>query len=367
MSQGKRTPLYEVYREYGAKTIDFGGWEMPVQFSGILAEHEAVRTRAGLFDVSHMGEVVVRGKDALANIQRWITNDAARLTVGQALYSPMCREDGGCVDDLLVYKKGEEEYLLVVNAANTAKDVAWMKEHSCGEVEIRDVSAEVALLALQGPRAARILERACDAEIKGLKYYHFLPSVRVAGIPVLLSRTGYTGEDGFELYLSAEKAVALWHALMQAGEEEGVVPAGLGARDTLRLEACLPLYGHELTEEITPLEAGLAPFVRLEKGNFLGRDALAKQKTEGVPRKLVGVEMVERGVPRAQYQVQAQGQTIGVVTSGTYAPTLQKNIALALLQANDAVEGREVDVIIRGKPVRGVIVPKPFYKRKKSQ
>ncbi|GIM44575.1 aminomethyltransferase [Collibacillus ludicampi] len=365
MAELKRTPLFPVYKEYGGKTIDFGGWELPVQYTSILEEHEAVRTRAGLFDVSHMGEITVKGNDALANIQKWITNDASKLSVNQALYSPMCYDNGGCVDDLLVYKRDENDYLIVVNAANIEKDYDWMLKHSFGDVEISNISSQVAQLALQGPLAEKILQKLTDIHLTDIKYYWFRQNVPVAGIPALVSRTGYTGEDGFELYVDKDLAIDLWQKILEAGKEEGIVPVGLGARDTLRFEARLPLYGQEINETITPIEAGLGFFVKLDKGDFIGRDVLAKQKEEGAPRKLVGFEMIERGIPRTHYEVQVEGKRIGEVTSGTFSPTLKKNIGLAIVAAEHAQIGNEIDILIRNKKVKAVIVPTPFYKRKK--
>ncbi|GAX90889.1 glycine cleavage system aminomethyltransferase GcvT [Effusibacillus lacus] len=365
MTELKRTPLYPVYSEYGGKTIDFGGWELPVQFTSILEEHEAVRTRAGLFDVSHMGEIEVKGPDALANIQKWITNDASKIEIGQALYSPMCYPDGGCVDDLLVYRLDTDHYLLVVNAANIEKDYEWVKQNSFGNVEIANLSPGIAQLALQGPLAEQILRKLTDYDLSQIKYYWFARDVNVAGFKCLVSRTGYTGEDGFEIYTDAEHAPAVWKAILDAGKEEGVVPAGLGARDTLRFEARLPLYGQEISESISPVEAGLGMFVKLDKGDFIGREALSKQKEEGPKRKLAGFEMIERGIPRSHYEVQVEGRKIGEVTTGTMGPTVKKNIGLALIEADYAKIGQELDVIIRNKPVKGVIIKTPFYKREK--
>jgi aminomethyltransferase len=365
MTELKRTPLFPVYAEYGGKTIDFGGWELPVQFSGILDEHEAVRTRAGLFDVSHMGEIEVNGPDALANIQRWITNDASRIEIGQALYSPMCYPDGGCVDDLLVYRLDTDRYLLVVNAANIEKDYEWVTNHAAGNVEIKNLSEHIAQLALQGPASESILQKLTDYDLSSIKYYWFAKDTDVAGFKCLVSRTGYTGEDGFEIYVDSEHAIDLWRAILQAGKEEGMVPVGLGARDTLRFEAKLPLYGQEISPTISPIEAGLGMFVKFDKGDFIGRDALAKQKEEGPRRKLVGFEMIERGIPRSHYEVQVDGRRIGEVTTGTMGPTVKKNIGLALINSEYAAIGQELDIIIRNKPVKGVVVKTPFYRREK--
>lgn len=365
MTTLKRTPLFPVYQEYGGKTIDFGGWELPVQFSGILQEHEAVRTRAGLFDVSHMGEIVVTGPDALANIQKWITNDASKLQIGQALYSPMCYPTGGVVDDLLVYRLESDKYLLVVNAANIEKDYEWVRQHAAGDVQISNLSAQTAQLAVQGPLAEKVLQKLTDTDLSAINYYWFAQDVTVAGHKALVSRTGYTGEDGFEVYLDAAEAPDLWRKILQVGQAEGIVPAGLGARDTLRFESRLPLYGQEITETITPLEAGLGMFVKLDKGEFIGREALAKQKEAGAKRKLVGFEMIERGIPRSHYDVQVDGRKIGEVTTGTMGPTVKKNIGLALIETDFAKIGQELDIIIRNKPVRGVIIKTPFYRREK--
>ncbi|WP_199614371.1 glycine cleavage system aminomethyltransferase GcvT [Paenibacillus alkalitolerans] len=363
----KRTALHPVYSEYGAKTIDFGGWELPVQFEGILKEHETVRERAGLFDVSHMGEVMIEGPDAKMFLQRLTTNDVTKLAPGAAQYSLMCYPDGGTVDDLLVYMLGENRYMAVINAGNIDKDVEWMQKHAEGEVTVTDVSDATALLALQGPHSPDILSKAADADVRGLAPFRFVEGVAVAGVKALVSRTGYTGEDGFELYVSSEDAAALWRALLEAGGEYGLSPAGLGARDTLRFEARLPLYGQELSADISPLEAGLGMFVKLDKGDFIGREALAAQKEQGVPRKLVGIEMIDRGIPRSHYKVYApDGTAIGEVTTGTQSPTLKTNLGLALIDSRHAALDNEVLVDIRGKQLRAKIVKAPFYRRSKG-
>ncbi|MBB6673346.1 glycine cleavage system aminomethyltransferase GcvT [Cohnella nanjingensis] len=365
MSDPRRTPLYPRYADYPAsRCIDFGGWEMPVQFYGIQQEHEAVRRQAGLFDVSHMGELEVTGADAERFLQRLTTNDVSRLAAGQAQYTLLCHPDGGVQDDLLVYMLAQERYLLVVNAANADADREWLSSHLQGDVTLTDRSADTALLALQGPLAASILSRVTDAPIGALAPFRFLQNAEVCGARALVSRTGYTGEDGFELYLDAGDALRVWDGLLQAGAPDGLLPIGLGARDTLRFEARLPLYGHELSREITPLEAGLAPFVKLGKaGGFIGREALAKQQREGVPRKLVGVEVLDRGIPRAPYAVYAGERRIGEITTGTQSPTLKRNLGLALVEAAYAARGTEVEVEIRGKRLKAVVVATPFYKR----
>lgn len=360
----KQTPLYDQHVSLGGRIIDFGGWALPVQYTGIVEEHEHVRGAAGLFDVSHMGEITVKGKDAQSFIQHLVTNDISKAVDGQAVYSPMCYPDGGVVDDLLVYRLGAEDYLLVVNAANTDKDYAWICEHLEGDVKVENVSDRWAQLAIQGPKAQDILQKLTDYPLGDIRFYRFAPNVRVAGYDALVSRSGYTGEDGFELYTDPINAPALWQALLDAGKEEGLIPAGLGARDTLRFEAALPLYGQEISAEISPLEAGLNRFVKLDKPEFIGRDALAKQAEEGLKRKVVGFELVERGIPRSHYNIEKDGQPIGFVTTGSFSPTLKKNIGLALVQSEYAADGMEFDVIIRDKPVKAQVVPVPFYSKK---
>lgn len=363
----KQTPLYPVYAKHGAKTIDFGGWDLPVQFGGIQGEHEAVRERAGLFDVSHMGEFWVTGADAESFLQRVTTNDVSRLEINQAQYNLLCYPNGGVVDDLLVYKLAGDRFMLVVNASNIDKDFDWLKQHAQGDVRLENVSADTSLLALQGPRAAAILAGLTDAPVAELKSFRFLPDVNVGGIHALVSRTGYTGEDGFELYAAAGQAIALWDLLLEAGRAEGLEPVGLGARDTLRFEARLPLYGQELSADISPLEAGLGIFVKLDKGDFVGREALAAQKAQGLPRKSVGLEMIDRGIPRAHYPVYSpEGRKIGEVTTGTQSPTYKRNVGLALLETAYTAIGAEVLVEIRGKRLRAQVVPTPFYKRPKA-
>lgn len=359
----KKTPLNDKHRALGAKMVDFGGWDMPVQYAGILEEHRAVRSRAGLFDVSHMGEFDVTGPDALKLVNKVITNDAAKMTVGQIIYSPMCYENGGVVDDLLVYKMSDQHYYLVVNASNTEKDLAWILENAQGlEVRVENISEGTAQLALQGPNSQRILQKLTEFELSTLGYYRFV-FTKIDGINCLFSRTGYTGEDGFEIYMAPEFAGQLWDKIMAEGQEFGLIPVGLGARDTLRFEAKMPLYGQELTADATPLEAGLGIFVKLDKENFNGKEALAKQKEAGVPRCLVGFEMMERGIPRHNYPLSVEGREIGWVTSGTYSPSLDINIGLGYIETTLATVDTIIDVVIRGKGVKAKIVKTPFYKR----
>ncbi|CAM4297397.1 glycine cleavage system aminomethyltransferase GcvT [Paenibacillus alkaliterrae] len=362
----KRTPLFHLYDNHpSVRCIDFGGWELPVQFYGIQREHDAVRRQAGLFDVSHMGEFLITGKYAESFLQRMTTNDVSRLVDGQAQYTLMCYGDGGIVDDLLVYRLSADQFLLVVNASNIDKDLQWLQDHLNGDVMIENRSEETALLALQGPLAAAILSRVSDVPVQSLPWFHFIHKASVCGISALVSRTGYTGEDGFEIYAAAEDAEQIWTGLLQAGEADGLIPAGLGARDTLRFEARLPLYGQELSNHISPLEAGLGSFVKLDKGEFIGREMLAKQKREGVTRKLAGLEMVERGIPRAHYPVFADGVRIGEVTTGTQSPTLKRNLGLALLDIGYTEPDTEVWVEIRGKQLKACIIKTPFYKRER--
>lgn len=355
-----RTPLFDSYKEYGGKTIDFGGWELPVQFSSIKAEHEAVRTKAGLFDVSHMGEVFVTGSGALDYLQKLVTNDVSKLADGQAQYTVMCNEDGGTVDDFLIYKLADERYLLVVNASNIEKDVAWMEQQKTENVEIDNQSSNYALLALQGPSAQSILQKYTNTSLEEITFFRF-KEIQVDGHDVLVSRTGYTGEDGFEIYGSKEAIIALWPVLL--GNED-VVPAGLGARDTLRFEAGLPLYGQELSDTISPLEAGLGFVVKVNKeADFIGKAVLKQQKEQGVERKLVGLEMIDKGIPRTGYKVFAGDREIGEVTTGTQSPTLKKNIGFALLAKDFAELGTEVEVEVRNKRLKAKVVSTPFYKR----
>ncbi|MCG0239722.1 MAG: glycine cleavage system aminomethyltransferase GcvT [Firmicutes bacterium] len=365
----KRTPLYAAHQRLGARMVPFGGWEMPVQYSGILAEHHAVRTAVGLFDVSHMGELEFRGPEALAALQRLVTNDVSRLEVGQALYSPMCNDRGTVVDDVLVYRLGPDHYWMVVNAANTEKDFAWVRaqlqDRLGPELEVRNISDQVAQVALQGPLAQEVLQPLTDFPLATLGSFRAVTGARVGPVETLvLSRTGYTGEDGFEIYCRPEDAETLWNLLLGVREPAPVVPCGLGARDTLRFEACLPLYGHELDETVTPLEAGLGAFVKLQKGDFIGREALARQKEAGVTRKLVGLELLDRGgIPRQGYEVVHQGEVVGRVTSGAQSPTLGKVLALAYVPVALSQPGTELAVVIRARPLRAVVVPRPFYRR----
>lgn len=367
MSELKRTPLYPLYREHeGARCIDFGGWELPVQFAGIQAEHDAVRQQAGLFDVSHMGEVMVSGPAAEAYLQKLTVNDVTKLVDGKAQYSLMCYPDGGTIDDLLIYRISGDKYLVVLNAANIEKDLEWMEHHLIEGAQLDNLSDKTALIALQGPAAAAIMAEAVAADVVALKPFTFLPEVDVAGIRAIISRTGYTGEDGFELYVPAEHAPTVWSHLLAAGKPHGLVPIGLGARDTLRFEACLSLYGQELSADISPLEAGLTRFVKLDKGDFIGREALLQQQEEGIPRKIVGIEMIDRGIPRTHYPLYAGDTLVGEVTTGTRSPSLKRDLGLALVQTAYAEVGTELLIEIRGKKLKARVVATPFYRKARS-
>ncbi|MDX8044358.1 glycine cleavage system aminomethyltransferase GcvT [Gracilibacillus sp. S3-1-1] len=365
MSQAKglkKTPLYDLYQDNGAKVIDFGGWALPVQFSSIIEEHHAVRTKAGLFDVSHMGEIVIEGDDAESFVNYLITNDVTKIDVNQAQYTAMCYENGGTVDDLLVYKLAAQTYLFVVNAANIEKDVEWIKLHATDNVTVKNISDQLAQLAIQGPQAAQILQNFTSVDVHQIKPFRFEQHVEIAGInDVLISRTGYTGEDGFELYLANEDAPKLWKELLEADGE--LVPCGLGARDTLRFEATLALYGQELTSTITPIEAGIRFTVKPDKpDDFIGKAVLTKEKEAGPKRQLVGLAMTDRGIPRHGYEVYStDGELIGCITSGTHSPSCQKQLGLAIVEKQYAEIDTPLQVKIRNKLIDAVIVPTPFY------
>ena len=354
----KKTPLNAVEHELGGKMVDFGGWELPVQYSGILEEHEAVRTDAGIFDVSHMGEVTVKGPQALELLQKTTCNDVAKLEDGRIHYNALLYPNAGFVDDILIYRVAADDYFVVVNASNTEKDFNWLVQSAKGmDVDVRNESAQWAQLAIQGPRAEQLLRPMTDADL-GMKYYRFAKA-SVDGIPSIVSRTGYTGEDGFEVYLAPQHAPALLRKIVAAGAK----PCGLGARDTLRLEAKMALYGNDIDQDTTPLEADLGWIVKLDKGAFTGADVLRRQNSEGTARKLVGFEMIDRGIARHGYPVVEGGREIGVVTSGTHSPTLKKAIGLAYLPLDRSAQGTEILIQIRGKESRARVVPTPFYKR----
>ena len=365
--QLKQTPLNRVHRELGGKMVDFGGWDMPVQYpAGTIEEHLRTRNHSGLFDVSHMGEIDVKGSDAIAFVNRITSNDVTKLIDGQAQYSALTTPDGTVIDDLLVYRFAADHLFLVVNAGTTEKDWEWIRSHHAGEsVELKNVSNEYCQIALQGTEALSILQQLTDVPLNDIKYYHFTTGT-VDGVESIISRTGYTGEDGFEVYAAAEKGEQLWNKMLEVGKvgtETGVLPCGLAARNTLRLEAGMSLYGHEIDETTTLLEANLGWICKLDKGEFIGREKLAQQKEAGLKRRLVGFEITERGIARDDQEVVIGDQRVGKVTSGSPAPYLKKNIGFAYVPAEFAAVGGEIKIDVRGRLVGAQIVKTPFYKR----
>jgi aminomethyltransferase len=363
-SAAKRTPLFPCHVEAGGRIVEFAGWEMPVQYKGVLEEHRAVRTSVGLFDVSHMGEIMVSGRRALDFLQHVTCNDVSKLLPGRAHYSGLMTPRGTFVDDLLVHMLGERRYLLVVNAANKDKDYAYLCAQAPGfeGVDVDDESPAFAQIAVQGPRALEVLQRLTPVELADIKYYRFVEG-DVSGAASILARTGYTGEDGFEVYLAPEDAPRIWRELLAAGQGEGIVPCGLGARDTLRFEASMALYGNDIDDTTTPFEADLEWIVKLDKGPFLGREALMRQVADGVRRRLVGFEMVGRGIPRHGHPIVIDGKQVGKVTSGTMAPTIGKALGLGYVPVDHAGVGAPIEVDIRGQLVPAQVVQKPFYRR----
>ena len=363
----KKTPLNEVHRALGGKMVDFGGWDMPVQYkAGVIEEHMATRTRAGLFDVSHMGEIWVEGPDAIPFVNRITTNDVTKLVDGQAHYSALPNENGGVVDDLLVYRFNDKKLLLVVNASTTDKDWEWITSHKSedDDVALTNASVSYCQIAIQGPKAIGILQKLTDTNLDEIKYYHFTIGY-VDGVESIISRTGYTGEDGFEVYAPSEYAPQLWEKMLETGTGEGILPCGLAARNTLRLESAMSLYGHELGDDITTLEANLGWITKLQKGDFVGRDKIAELKENGLKRKLVGFEMKEPGIARDGYDIYVGEDKVGTVTSGSPAPFLKKNIGLAFVPPEFANVGQELRIDVRGKRLAAEVVPTPFYKRQK--
>ncbi len=357
----KKTPLYDTHVRLGAKIVEFAGFLMPVQYRGIMEEHRCVRSRVGLFDVSHMGEFLFQGGEALGFIQKMTLNDASRLEVGQAQYTGMCYEHGGMVDDLLVYRL-EDGYMMVVNASNIAKDFNWLADHRPSGVQLSDISDDTALLALQGRFAGKTLQKLTDLDLSEIRYYHFARG-SVAGVEAMVSRTGYTGEDGFEIGFDGGRAEAVWNALLEAGAEFGIQPIGLGARDTLRLEMKYCLYGNDIDETTHPLEAGLGWIVKFDKGDFIGRAALLKAKEEGLRRKLIGFEVTSRVVPRHGYSILKDGEPVGHVTSGTFSPILEKPIGLGYVKIEHTGIGTDLEIDVRGRQAPARVVKTPFYKR----
>ena len=368
----RKTALHPVHRQMGAKMVEFNGWEMPVEYpsaGGIVAEHNAVRTRVGIFDVSHMGDIRLAGPQALAAVQHISMNDASRLAIGQAQYSALLYPEGTFVDDVVVHRLGDDEYLLVINAGTREKDFGWVKDNTRQfNCEVDNLSDDFTQIAIQGPQAVNLLQKLTDADLSALKFYWVTRGTVVGLKNTLIARTGYTGEDGFEIYVPSDEATStrVWNEILEAGKEFGVVPCGLGARNTLRLEAKLPLYGHEISDTINVWEAGLDRFCKMEKSGFIGREALEKAKAQGTKRTLVGLEMIDRGIARDGYKVlDAAGREIGYITSGSPAPFLKKNIALAYVPTEFGPLGTELKVEIRGQGVRAQVVPTPFYKKPK--
>lgn len=364
----RRTPLFERHQTLGARIIPFAGWEMPVQYGGIIQEHQAVRSSAGLFDLGHMGQVDISGPDALQFLQRTTTNDVSTIDPGRAQYSLLPNEQGGVIDDIIVYRRPSgDSYFVVINASNTDKDVAWLqrqrRELSELDVTVKDISPDTGMIAIQGPRANDIVQGITDVELSDLPAFAW-KSGTVGGVPAMIARTGYTGEDGFEFFTAIDQIDDLWDELMKAGGPDGIVPVGLGARDTLRLEARMPLYGNEMDDTVGPLEAGLGWAVKLDKGDFIGREKIAAMKDSGAPRRTVGFKLTERaGSPRSHYPVFADGREVGFVTSGAMSPTLGENIGLALVEREVAGVGKSLEIEIRGKRVPAVQIKTPFYKR----
>lgn len=367
-SELKRTPIAEWHEGAGAKMVDFSGWYMPVSYKGIIEEHHAVRNNVGVFDLGHMGQLDVTGPDAQAFLQYVVSNDVSKLEPGKAQYALLLYPNGGVVDDIIIYRRPDDSgFFIVLNAANTPKDVDWFKEQKSNrpefEFNLDHSSDRTGMIAIQGPNAEKVLQKITDQDLSPVENFCSIYA-NVAGTPCMVGRTGYTGEDGFEVYSPIDSILDIWKALFEAGEDVGIAPIGLGARDTLRLEAKMALYGQEISADITPLEARLGWAVKFDKGEFIGREALLKQKDEGLKRRLVGFKLVERGgTPRTHYEVQVDGKTVGEVTSGTRSPTLGENIGLALIDAEYAGVGKPLDIIVRGKPVRAEQVRTPFYKR----
>jgi aminomethyltransferase len=359
----KTTAFYEIHKALGAKIVEFAGFQMPVQYSGIIDEHLTVRNKVGVFDVSHMGEFEVRGTDALQFLQRVTVNDVSKLTEGKVQYSAMCYVDGGIVDDLLVYNVGDY-FMLVVNASNIDKDFEWLQSQLKGDVDLKNVSDGISLLAIQGPQSCALLQKLTDLRLAEIEYYHFKRGA-VAGVPMIISRTGYTGELGFEIFFDATPSTGkkVWDAIFAAGKEFGIAPIGLGARDTLRLEMGFCLYGNDIDQTTHPLEAGLAWITKLDKGEFLGREPMMKAKGAGLKRKLVGLTLPEKNIARHGFPITSKGSTIGQITSGTYSPSLQKSVAMGYVGSSYAGLGSSVTVSIRGKDIQATIVKVPFLQK----
>ncbi|GKX29528.1 aminomethyltransferase [Vallitalea longa] len=368
MEQIKRTALYDIHKKYNGNMVDFAGFELPLYYENILDEHKAVRTNAGMFDVSHMGEVAIKGEDAEKYIQNLVTNNIEVISEYGVMYTLMCYEDGGVVDDLLVYKYNSKDYLLVINASNIEQDFNWMIEQKGNyDVDINNISDNVAEVALQGPKAQMILQKLTETDLSNIKFFTFDDNVMVDNKKCLVSRTGYTGEDGFEIYTSLDNIADIWEVIMKTGKDEGLKPAGLGSRDTLRFEVALPLYGNEIDKDITPLEASLGYFVKLDT-DFVGKEVLARQKEQGLSRKLIGIELIGKGIARHGYDILSnEGEKIGFITTGYQSPSVGKSVALGIVDIDYTKMGTEIKVQIRKKQVSAKVVSKKFYKKNYSK
>lgn len=360
----KKTPLHEVHARLGARFVSFAGWQMPVKYSGEVEEHLVVRSSCGLFDISHLGQVEVSGPGALGAVQYLTTNNATALDDGQCQYTLLCNPEGGVVDDCVVYRFSFKRFLFCVNAVNTGKVFKWISENCPDNVKVEDRSASYVLLSLQGPASAKVLGGLSAVEPSSIKHFHFLET-SVAKVKAVVSRTGYTGEDGFELYIAPRKAERVWQALLEAGRDEGLLPCGLSARDSLRLDMAYPLYGNELSQETTPLEAGLKKFIKLDT-NFIGKEALHRQSNAGVKKRLVGFEMIDRGIARPGYRITKDGKTVGEVTSGSFSPTLRRAIAMGYVEEDLSAPGTEIEVEVRQRPLKALVMKTPFYLRPAS-
>lgn len=362
-TEDKKTPLYEAHRSLNAKIVPFHGWLLPIQYTSIIEEHNATRTKAGLFDISHLGKVEVTGKGAFEFLHLLFTNDVSKADSRKIVYSPLCDKNGGILDDVFIYNLSKDRYILIVNAATFEKDLAWFNSNNSHRVDIEDINDSYGGIAIQGPASAKTLQNICEMDLKEIKRRRFCET-KVGGFPCLLSRSGYTGEDGFELFVASEDTEKVWGDLINIGEPYGLVPAGLGARDTLRLEAGCPLYGIDMDESKTPLEAGLERVVDFNK-NFIGRDAILNKKARGIKELLVGFKMRERAIPRTGYPIEKANNKIGIVTSGTYSPTLKENIGFGYVTPENSAIGKEFDIVVHSEKKRAEVVEVPFYRRKK--
>jgi len=360
----RKTPLYEAHKSLNAKIVSFHGWLLPIQYTSIIEEHNATRTRAGLFDISHLGKLEISGRSAKPFLQNIFTNNIEKAVPGKIVYSPLCREDGGILDDVFIYNAGADRYILIVNASTFDKDLAWMQSHNKEGAAIKNINDSLGGIAIQGPESERILSNLCEAGLDTLKHRHFIET-EVDGVYALLSRSGYTGEDGFEMFIPAEECMKVWNDIMEVGKAYGLIPAGLGARDTLRLEAGCPLYGTDTDETKTPLESGLERAVDLSK-DFIGKKAILEKKGKGIKEVLAPFQMLDRAIPRTGYSIENNGKRIGVVTSGTYSPTLKKNIGFGYVTPENADIGCAIDIVIHGEKKEAVIVETPFYRRTRS-